>query len=228
MFSSHKQLVPKRFTSTTRISTHQFSVCDPWWSVFDLVETSQGILWSIEPSAFCKLKIGDNNVPLLIPQVVYPKLAAAVMDLGRLSKNGLRPAKYLALFRIYEGLKRNVELPFAAVRHALAHSPEVLNRPKTVGCLTKLFGSVRLDLNNSKHEKVFWHLFVDLLIAVDSLLGQLLTNHAPELKMPKTFRRPLTHTFAMYEMPMQYERWLTSASSRLSAAPRPRAADPQG
>jgi len=224
VFSSHKQLVPKRFRLTTGISAHQFTVCDPWWSAFDLVETTQGTLRNIESSAFCKLKIDGDKVPILIPQAVYPKLAAAVMELGRLSSNGPRAAKYLALFRIYEGLKSGVELPFGAVRHALAHSPEVLNRPKTVACLNKLFGSVRVDLDNRKHEKAFWQVFVDLLIAVDSVLGQLLVNHASELRMPRIFRRPLTHTFAMYEMPAQYERFLTT-SGQLPQAARTPAAD---
>jgi hypothetical protein len=225
VFLDYNQLVPKRFAATTRISNYQFGVNDPWWSTYDLVETSRGTLQTIEASAFCRLRIGNEKVPLLVPQSDYPTLAGAVMGLGRLQTNGSRSMKYLELFKIYEGLQKNVELPFAAVRHALAHSPKVLNRPKTVLCLTDLFGSVRLDLENAKHQKIFWRLFVDLLIAVDSVLSRSLIDHAQKLRLGKLFRRPITHHLAIYEMPTQYQRLLTNASSRPSAVRGPRAAE---
>lgn len=113
------------------------------------------------------------------------------MNIARLPQaGGQRVAKYLSLFQIYEGLQGGSDPDLSALRHALAHSPAVLNRPNTVQRLQDLFGTVNIDLENIRHRRIFWRLFGQLLIEVDTLLAVQLRNVIQDVRMPEDCKRP--------------------------------------
>lgn len=192
MIHHYGSLFPRQFWTTTPVSTHEFQIIEPCNVLFEVAETCSGPLKTIEPSAFCRLREGHVFVPLLIPNARFPVLATAVMNIARLPQaGGQRAAKYLALFQIYEGLQSNPDPDLAALRHALAHSPAVLNRPSTVQRLRNLFGTVNIDLENIRHRRMFWRLFGQLLIEVDTLLAVQLRNVIQDVRMPEDCKRPL-------------------------------------
>jgi len=132
MFGELKDLIPKRFASTSPTSNHQFSILRPrhWTCDGNVVK--------------CVLRLREQSVELIIPWETEPILAKAIAGLARLPKNGNWPTKYLDLYKILEAIGHTPEPDHASLRHALAHAPEVLNRPTTVERLNRLFGSVNI------------------------------------------------------------------------------------
>jgi hypothetical protein len=190
MIHYYGSLVPRQFRTTTPVSTHEFQIIEPCHVLFELTETWSGRLKTIEPSAFCRIREGGVFVPLLIPNARFPVLASAVMNIARLPQaGGQRVAKYLALFQIYESLQSGHDPDLSALRHALAHSPAVLNRPTTVRRLQNLFGTVNIDLENIRHRRIFWRLFGQLLIEVDTLLAVQLRSVIQDVRMPEDCKR---------------------------------------
>lgn len=158
MYGELRDLVPKRYAAVTPSAKHDFAIRSPQ---IDHAQTGH---------VRCVLSTGSSRVPLRISLAQEPLIGGAIHSLASLPRNGYRPAKYLDLFKIYEGLVGSAQPDHSALRHALAHSPEALTRPATVQRLTALFGSVRVDLGDPEHVNTFWRLFGELLVAVDQAL----------------------------------------------------------
>lgn len=159
MFGELAELVPKRFASASPTSTHCFSIIQPRH-------------WPFERNVVhCILRRGEQISKLVIPWDTEPTLANAISGLARLPKNGNWATKYLDLYKILEGIGVIPEPDHAALRHALAHAPEVLTRASTVERLCRLFGSVNIDLSCGANQRTFWRLFGELLVAADLILA---------------------------------------------------------
>lgn len=195
MYGQLKDIVPKKFSSTEPLLSHKFNVIDPHAGFYEQVETIHGEIKNIEASVYCNLRNESGVISLLFPYRKAPKLANSILSLASLSKNGNRKTKYLDLYQIYEGLQNNVNPNLAALRHALSHPPEKLTNPKTVNRMNEIFGSVFIDFGNTKDERIFWRLFAELLIAVDNLIGQLLSNRQVELMPPIEYKRLITPAY---------------------------------
>jgi len=189
MYGQLKDIVPKKFSSTEPLSSHKFIVIDPHGRLYEQIETIHGDIRNIEASAYCKIRTGNGEIPLLISYHNSPKLANTILSLAALPRNGNRKTKYRDLYQIYEGLQKHIEPNFAALRHALSHPPEILSNPRTVSHMNAVFGSVIIDLGNTKHERTFWKLFGELLVAVDILIGKLLAERRYEFIPPTEFKR---------------------------------------
>jgi hypothetical protein len=159
MFCELEDLVPKKFAAVSPTSVHRFAILQPrhWLHNGNVVE--------------CVLRIGEQRYRLLIPWDIEPKLANAVCGLARLPKNGNWGSKYLDLYKVLEGIGAPLVPDQTALRHALAHAPEVLNRRSTVERLCRLFGSVDIDLSSGTNQRTFWRLFGELLVDADIILA---------------------------------------------------------
>jgi len=172
MFGELVDLVPKRFASVSPTSMHRFSILEPrhWTRYGDIVQ--------------CILRSGDQSFKIVIPWDTEPILANAVSGLARLPKNGNWGAKYLDLYKIHEAIGVIPEPDHTALRHALAHAPEVLTRTYTVERLYMLFGSVNIDLNHGPSQRTFWRLFGELLVGLDIILASRLEERLNHLVTP--------------------------------------------
>jgi len=199
----YQRLIPRRYWSMSVASRHRFEVVEPWWSPFEIVQLQSGGLASIEPSAYCRILVGDTYIPVLIPIREHPIIGGAVTQFGKLLFTGTRNEKYMTLFKVYETICSKPEIKFAALRHALTHSTAVLNRPKTVAALHSLFGTVHVDLSNYGHQGIFWRTFGQLLVEVDSLFAAELRALGSAIHMPQPQKRPLTVSVAEYYFPKE-------------------------
>lgn len=152
-------MVPKKFAAVSPTSAHRFAILQPrhWTYNGNVVE--------------CVLRVGEQRYRLVIPWGKEPKLANAVCGLAHLPKNGNWGSKYLDLYKVLEGIGAPVGLDQTALRHALAHAPEVLNKRSTVERLCGLFGSVDIDLSCGANQRIFWRLFGELLVDADIILS---------------------------------------------------------
>lgn len=171
MFCELEDLVPTKFAAVSPSSTHRFAILQPrhWTYNGNVVE--------------CVLRVGEQRYRLVIPWDKEPKLANAVCGLARLPKNGNWGSKYLGLYKVLEGIGAPIGPDQTALRHALAHAPEVLNRRSTVERLCVLFGSVDIDLSYGANQRTFWRLFGELLVDADIILASYLEErlHQPTL-----------------------------------------------
>lgn len=169
MFCELEDLVPKKFAAVSLAATHRFAILQPrhWTYNGNVVE--------------CVLRIGEQRYRLVIPWDEDPKLANAVCGLARLPKNGNWGSKYLDLYKILEGIGAPLGPDQTALRHALAHAPEVLNRRSTVKRLCGLFGSVDIYLSCGTNQRTFWRLFGELLVLADVILAFHLEQRLPHL-----------------------------------------------
>jgi hypothetical protein len=203
--SDYKRLIPSRFWSRTAAANHRFRIAKPWWQPFKLVELTSGDLKLIAPSAYCVFTGNGSTTHLLIDEKKYPLAANAVVQMGRLLFTGDRVGKYMALFKAYESLSATLDIRFGALRHALTHAQSALNRPKTVRSLENDFGTTNVDLSIYRHQSVFWTRFGELLVLVDTLIGDELTRIASVVRMPENVRRPLTVAVAQWDYSKAYE-----------------------
>ena len=217
----YQGLFPNRFWLSSAASKHRFGVVNPWWQPYEIVQLKSGKLATIEPSAYCELLFDGAYMPLLIPMARYPAIANTVTCLGQVSTGG-RAGKYVALYKVYEMVCTKPEIHFAALRHALTHAVSVLNRPKTVGALTSMFGTVHVDLERHRHQVVFWRTLGELLVEVDRLVTHELRK-LPDIVMPQSYTRPLTVWVAGYYFPDELSRLLSNPALNTDAVPSARA-----
>jgi hypothetical protein len=184
--------VPKRFLQSTLVPFHEFHVLRPSCCLYDLAKTTKGLIVAIEPSAYCELRNEPMSIPLLIPMSGNAVICDAILALGNVSKNKHRATKYLEIYQAYEGIENNRKIDLSALRHWLSHNPKLLNRPSTVHALTKLFGTMDIDLEKTQHQRVFWRLYGELLIEIDSKLSPILQHRIKDFLMPKSYHRPTT------------------------------------
>ncbi len=173
MFCELENLVPKRFASASPTSTHRFSILQPrhWTYNGDVV--------------VCVLLKDSQKFKLLIPWGLEPELAKAISALARLPKNGNWAVKYLDLYKIHESIGVTPNPDHTALRHALAHAPEVLNRRQTIERLCRLFGSVDIDLSCGSNQRTFWRLFGELLVEADVIIASRLEQKLTNLIRPE-------------------------------------------
>ncbi len=207
----YQGLFPNRFWLSSVASKHRFGVVNPWWQPYEIVQLKSGKLSTIEPSAYCELLVDETYLPLLIPVAKYPAVANTVTHLAQVSTGG-RAGKYVALYKVYEMVCTKPQIHFAALRHALTHAVSVLNRPRTVGALTAMFGTVHVDLERHRHQVIFWRTLGELLIEVDRLVAQEL-RALPDIVMPQSYGRPLTVSFAGYYFPDELSKLLSAPTS---------------
>ena len=172
MHGELKDLVPKRFAGLSSASTHPFVILSPAHHFSTHCECSWCATRDAGRIAGCRIRQGNRTLSLFIPVHTEPSIGSALWDLASLPRNGYRPAKYLDLYKIREGLGGNVCLDHTALRHALAHATGALTRPATVQRLLALFGSPLVNLDSAAHERVFWRCFGQLLVDVDVVLGE--------------------------------------------------------
>jgi hypothetical protein len=169
MFGELEELIPKKFAAASPASTHQFAILQPRHWTYD------------GNNVECVLRVGEQKYKLVIPWDTEPTLAAAVCGLARLPKNGNWSTKYLDLFKIHEAIGVTPGPDQTALRHALAHAPEVLNRRSTVERLCNLFGAVDIDLSCGANQRTFWRLFGELLVEADIILASRLEQRLDHL-----------------------------------------------
>jgi hypothetical protein len=178
MYGELKEIVPKQFAAVSPTTTHAFHILSP------TCRTQGNLGWRAarhaQHVASCKLRQGTRLIPLVIPLDKEPLLGNAIAHLASLPRNGYRPAKYLDLYKILEGLGATPRPDHRVLRHALAHAPRTLTRPSTLDRLHVLFGKKHVDLTDPEHERVFWRLFGELLVDVDVLLGMQLEERLSE------------------------------------------------
>jgi hypothetical protein len=169
VFGELVDLVPKRFARVTPASTYQFRVLEPrdWQFEREVVH--------------CKLRRGGQKIPLVLSWASEPLLASAIAGLARLPKNGPWAPKYLDLYKILEEMAISPSEDQKALRHALAHAPTSLNRPSTVACLRRLFGSVHLNLSLAANQRTFWRLFGEMLVLADKTIAERLDERLDEI-----------------------------------------------
>ncbi len=206
----YERLIPRRYWSRSTASKHRFEIVEPWWSPFEIVQLQTGGLASIAPSAYCQVLIGDSYISVLIPLSKYPVVGWAVTQFGKVLFTGARNEKYMTLFKVYETICSKPDIKFAALRHALAHSTVVLNRPNTVAALVSMFGKVNVNLSDYRHQNIFWLTFSDLLVEVDRLLAAELRSLDSNIQMPKAYKQPLTLSVAGYYFPTELSALLTN------------------
>jgi hypothetical protein len=120
--------------------------------------------------------VGSEIVDIDVSDSEEPIIADAICGLASLGKNGRRDTKYLELFKVVELLNGQRTQEQTAVRHYLAHSPQMLTRPSTVRTLQRLFSGKSIDWDGHGHQRIFWTLFGQLLITADVTLCKLLTE----------------------------------------------------
>lgn len=184
--------IPKRYLQSTLVPIHEFQILRPSCWLCDVVKTADGAIIPIEPSAYCELRNQPRSIPLLISRAGNAVLCAAITALRSVSRNGHRGTKYLQIYRAYEGLGPDRKIDLASLRHWLSHNPKTLNRPSTIRALTELFGTTEIDLEKTQHQRVFWRLYGDLLIEVDSRLSSILRQRMKDFQMPESYRCPTT------------------------------------
>jgi hypothetical protein len=124
----------------------------------------------------------EGLVTFLIDIEDQPALAEAVLLLGELFFTSNRVQKYITLYKVYEILEPNPNIDFAVVRHSLSHASTALSRPKTVAKLTELFGGTQINLNISKHIRIFYRQMIQLIVETDMRLYKAITTKASNLR----------------------------------------------
>lgn len=176
----YHQSIPKKFLKATRVPTHGFRVIRPSGCLYKHRRTADGTAGPIPPSARCWLQDGERNTQVLVSMSRYPAICRGIMALGGLTRNGRRSTKYLTVYQAYEGLVSCPRDDLAALRHALAHAPGVLTKPKTIEQLKRLFGTIEIDLEDTRHQQVFWSLYGELLIELDLAIASALQQRIEE------------------------------------------------
>lgn len=122
-----------------------------------------------------------GNVEVVIDVKNHPALCESLMLYCKSKYTISKLEKYLLAFKAYEGLEKNIKIEFSAIRHALSHNKKKLTRKSTLETLESIFGTIDLDLSKTKHTKIYYRYYIDLLVEVDKLLHQkilvLLHNH---------------------------------------------------
>jgi hypothetical protein len=169
-----QQSIPKRFLKGTRAASYDFRVSYPARLLATRGEAPGQTKEACQQLAGCRFRSRDGDVAVRVSMKRDPRIWRAIVALGSLAPNGHRPTKYLTIYQAYEELAPFPREDLAALRHALAHSPAVLSRRRTVQRLESLFGTTNIDLEDMKHQQVFWSLFGELLIEVDEMISAVL------------------------------------------------------
>jgi len=178
--------IPKRFLKGTRAEAHRFLVCCPSRSLRPHGERGEGSKGGSQLVARCRFRSRDGDVEVHVSCARDPRIARAILALGSLARNGHRPTKYLAVYQAYEELASTPRGDLAALRHAMAHNPGALTRRRTIEQLESLFGTTDIDLEGTRHQRVFWSLFGELLIEVDEAISGVLQDWIDELRGSET------------------------------------------
>ena len=176
MYGELINLVPKQFKNVSPTTTHTFSILNPSCHCLE-----RNLGWRAARHAgyvaTCRLRNGNHTIPIIISLNKASVLGNAIQALSCLPRNGYRPAKYLDLYIIFEGLGGIPRPDHRSLRNALAHDSRILTRSSTIERLDVLFGSKHVDFGNTQHERIFWRLFGELLVDVDVYLGKQLQAH---------------------------------------------------
>ena len=208
----YKGLLPDRFWRASSASKHRFAVCRPWHKAMNIVLTCSEELELVPDSAYCIFHDGHEYSPILIDIARYPMEANVVMQLGKLTRTGNRALRYINLHKAYELLCRAPDARFSCIRHALAHSPHALSKPRTVDALIAQFGTKHIDLSNYAHQKVFWSNLGELLVRVDTLAGELISSVLQDCRLQSHHVEAITSAVAEHYFPSQYQGLLSNNS----------------
>lgn len=166
----HERLVPARHRTSSGLLTASFRVRDVWHEPFVFVRNRRHLAQRIRPAALCELETSFGRAVVLVDLRKHPRLAEALLLLGRLFSTGTRALRYVTLFKAYECLEPNPDVEFAAIRHALSHASSKLSKPRTLAVLRRLFKGVRVNLDKPAHARAYYTQFVRLLAEVDRLV----------------------------------------------------------
>jgi len=134
---------------------------------------TNGLQIQLPESIYLEVKLeSERRLWLIISREKYPNIFNAGIHLCESLHTGPRFQKYLELYKSYESITtpnaRDIE--FSAVRHSISHASRQLTKQIVVEKLTEVFGGLSIDLSKYGHRKEFFIRYWNLLIAVDKLL----------------------------------------------------------
>jgi hypothetical protein len=191
--------IPKKYHKCSGILGHVFQINQPWHYPFRYAIAHDGSLIKIQDTAFCYLRHDNGFTPVPVAFSDNPALYHAIISLGSYLFSGNRVERYLALYKGYESLVNIPQEEFVAVRHAIAHAPVVLNRPRTVSTLRHLFGTVEVNLCDYRHLRVFFTQMATLLKTLDATLANRLVACLSQEPHGENAYRELLHDWQAAE-----------------------------
>lgn len=177
------KLIQTRYLNKYKLPQHNFFVRKPWHRPYNYAKNFDGKIIKIPSSAFCNIVVDNKLSSLAISTEEFLELGEAVFLLGKLLFTGANTQRYMNLYQAYECLGATPDIKFSSVRHSLSHASTALTRQNTIGTLEDLFGTVQIDLDNSKHHRIFYKIFSALLFENDKLLYDKLLKIYPLVKV---------------------------------------------
>jgi hypothetical protein len=197
----HMRLVPVRYHKSSGLLAARFYLIDAWQEPFRYVRDGTGrAAVRIRPAALCELGTPYGRATVLVYLHRHAALAEALLLIGELFSTGIRRQRYITLYKAYECIQRRPAPEFAAIRHALSHASSKLSNHRTLSSLRHLFGSAKLDLDNSAHLRVFYRQFVKLLVEVDQQIYGIVFPALKSFRLLET-RRDAVHAACLRGIP---------------------------
>lgn len=197
----HLRLVPQCYHKSSGLRASTLVIRNAWHRPYFFMRHPEGGAISIKPAAYCELWTeAQGSLFLLVDVASMPVLAEATLLIGKLFFTGNRIHRYTTLYNAYECVEPNPDIMLSAVRHGLSHAPATLSRRKTIEALQLLFGTTRIDLRRTRHQRAFYNQFVSLLRATDKALSGALIRALPQLLQVISEDIPL-HEWQIHGMP---------------------------
>lgn len=168
--TKYLNLVPKRFRGISGINDYSFKVLNPCHIPIVGIVKINGTIEKTEQSAFCSLRNDNGFTNILIRREKCEDIFEAIIAAAKMLWHSPYAERYMRVYKEIERLDSKTIPEVKAIRHALSHSPTILQRRNTVEVLETLFGTKHMDLTKYQHLKVFFSYYVSLLIQHDNML----------------------------------------------------------
>jgi hypothetical protein len=177
---SYCELIPLRYRKSSALDSYTFKVQDPsWhWLQYSKQKTNGDLI--IREAVSCKINVKGNERRLIVDKQAFPRLSEAIYLTGRGMIAGSRVERIMNIVKAYESLEPNPDIALIAFRHGLSHASSVLNRKSTTEQLEKDFGTKNIDLSNSRHVRIVYLKFAQILLINDGLMYRFLLQNIDE------------------------------------------------
>ena len=165
--------IPKRLRIKTGIDKYNFLIMHPRSGYYNV---NKEIFQRV-----CSIRKSGNLLHVLIDRNQNKVLYDSIEALSTLVQFTPYMRRYMALYKSYEPLEKNIPIEFRAIRHGLSHSSNVLSAPKTIEVLEKLFSTKHIDLNKWKHINIFCTHFARMLMEHDKILHKFILSNLNNL-----------------------------------------------
>lgn len=170
MFWYWQKIIPRKFHRNSGLINYESLIINPSSIVYNYMFTLRGNVKKITNSAYCETFIYNKRFYLLVPKSKDTNLYQAIILLGKTSCTGDRINRYLNLYKSYECLCSQPDPILKAIRDGLSHPSSVLSNKNTKLNLISVFGETLIDLDNFRHQRLFFTHLGRLLIENDKLI----------------------------------------------------------